>query len=263
MLPDFILTGCDKMTKVILSGCCGKMGKAVTNAVNEKEDIKIVAGVDVFECDTLPYPVFPAFNEVACDADVIIDFSNPSALQSILDYATSHNIPAILCATGYTDEQNKMIEKASESVAIFRSGNMSLGINLLSELAKAAAKVLGGSFDVEIVEAHHNLKIDAPSGTAIMLEKAVADGLDYNPELVYDRHNRSQKRDKHEIGMHSIRGGTIVGEHEIIFAGNDEIIKLSHTALSKNVFAVGAVNAAIYMKDKKSGMYDMSDVING
>lgn len=251
------------MTKVILSGCCGKMGAAVTNAVKARDDIQITAGVDVFECDTLPYPVFPAFSEVSCEADVIIDFSNPSALSSILDYAVKNNIPAVLCATGYTAEQNKMIEEASEKVAMFRSGNMSLGINLLSELAKAAAKILGGSFDVEIVEAHHNLKLDAPSGTAIMLEKAVEAGLDYAPELVYDRHDRSQKRDKHEIGMHSIRGGTIVGEHEIIFAGNDEIIKLSHTALSKNVFAVGAVNAAVYMKNKPAGMYDMSDVING
>lgn len=251
------------MVKVILSGCCGKMGNAVTNAASNRDDIKIVAGVDVCECDRLPYPVFPAFNEVPCDADVIIDFSNPSALQSILDYSVKNNIPAVLCATGYTTEQNKMIEDASKSVAMFRSGNMSLGINLLSELAKTAAKILGGSFDVEIVEAHHNLKLDAPSGTAIMLEKAVEEGLDYTPELVYDRHDRSQKRDKHEIGMHSIRGGTIVGEHEIIFAGNDEIIKLSHTALSKNVFAVGAVNAAVYMKDKQNGMYDMTDVING
>ncbi len=251
------------MIKAILSGCCGKMGAAVTNAIKNREDIQISAGVDIFECDTLPYPVFPAFNEVSCDADVIIDFSNPSALPSILEYSVKNNVPAVLCATGYTAEQNKMIEDASKSVAMFRSGNMSLGINLLSEIAKSAAKVLGGSFDVEIVEAHHNLKLDAPSGTALMLEKAVEKGLNYEPELVYDRHDRSQKRDKHEIGMHSIRGGTIVGEHEIIFAGNDEIIKLSHTALSKNVFAVGAVNAAIYMKNKTSGMYDMSDVING
>lgn len=251
------------MVKVILSGCCGKMGNAVTNATKGRDDIKIVAGVDVCECDRLPYPVFPAFSELPCAADVIIDFSNPAALTSILDYSVKNNIPAVLCATGYTSEQNAMIEDASKSVAMFRSGNMSLGINLLSELAKVAAKILGGSFDVEIVEAHHNLKLDAPSGTALMLEKAVEEGLDYTPELTYDRHNRSQKRDKHEIGMHSIRGGTIVGEHEIIFAGNDEIIKLSHTALSKNVFAVGAVNAAVYMKDKQSGMYNMSDVING
>lgn len=250
------------MIKVILSGCCGKMGAAVTNAISTRDDIQIVAGVDIFESDKLPYPVFPAFSELPCEADVIIDFSNPSALDSILIYAKDNKTPAVLCATGYTDDQNKKIEEASETVAMFRSGNMSLGINLISELAKVAAKILGQSFDIEIVEAHHNLKLDAPSGTAIMLEKAVEEGLDYNPELVYDRHNRSQKRDKHEIGMHSIRGGTIVGEHEVIFAGNDEIIKISHTALSKNVFAVGAVNAAVYMKNKSVGMYNMNNVIN-
>lgn len=251
------------MTKVILSGCCGKMGAAVTKAVSDRDDVQIVAGVDIFESDSLPYPVFSSISEVPCEADVIVDFSNPSALASILDFAKSKKIPAVLCATGYTSEQNKMIEDTSAEIAMFRSGNMSLGINLISELAKTAAKILGGSFDVEIVEAHHNLKLDAPSGTAIMLEKAVEEGLDYKPELVYDRHARSQKRDKHEIGMHSIRGGTIVGEHEVIFAGNDEIIKISHTALSKNVFAVGAVNAAVFMKDKSTGMYNMSDVIKG
>ena len=250
------------MIKVILSGCCGKMGAAVTNAVSNRDDVQIVAGVDIFESDKLPYPVFPAFSELPCEADVIIDFSNPSALDSILTYSKEKKIPAVLCATGYTEVQNKKIEETSETVAMFRSGNMSLGINLISELAKTAAKVLGQSFDIEIVEAHHNLKLDAPSGTAIMLEKAVEEGLDYAPELTYDRHDRSQKRDKHEIGMHSIRGGTIVGEHEVIFAGNDEIIKISHMALSKNVFAVGAVNAAVYMKNKTTGMYNMNDVIN-
>lgn len=250
------------MIKVILSGCCGKMGAAVTNAVSNRDDVQIVAGVDIFESDKLPYPVFPAFSELPCEADVIIDFSIPSALDSILTYAKEKKIPAVLCSTGYTDDQNRKIEETSETVAMFRSGNMSLGINLISELAKTAAKVLGQSFDIEIVEAHHNLKLDAPSGTAIMLEKAVEEGLDYTPELTYDRHDRSQKRDKHEIGMHSIRGGTIVGEHEVIFAGNDEIIKISHMALSKNVFAVGAVNAAVYMKNKTTGMYNMNDVIN-
>lgn len=251
------------MVKVILSGCCGKMGNAVTNAIANRDDIKIIAGVDMCECDRLPYPVFPSFSEVSCDADVIIDFSHPSALAAILEYSIKNSVPAVLCATGYTDIQNKMIEEASNSVAMFRSGNMSLGINLLSEIAKTAAKVLGESFDIEIVEAHHNLKLDAPSGTAIMLEKAVEEGLNYKPELTYDRHNKSQKRSKHEIGMHSIRGGTIIGEHEIIFAGNDEIIKLTHTALSKNVFAVGAVNAAVYMQDKQVGLFNMADVIRG
>ncbi len=250
------------MVKVILSGCCGKMGAAVTNAISSREDIEIVAGVDIFENSSLPYPVFTDIGEVPCEADVIIDFSNPSALSSILSFSMNKKIPAVLCATGYNNEQNAQIEAASATVAMFRSGNMSLGINLISELTKTAAKVLGASFDVEIVEAHHNLKLDAPSGTAMMLEKAVESGLDYEPELVYDRHSRSQKRDKHEIGMHSIRGGTIVGEHEVIFAGNDEIIKISHTALSKNVFAVGAVNAAIYMANKTCGLFNMNDVIN-
>ncbi len=250
------------MVKVILSGCCGKMGAAVTNSISTRDDIEIVAGVDIFESSELPYPVFADIGEVPCAADVIIDFSNPSALTSILNFSMNKKIPAVLCATGYNEEQNAQIEAVSSTIAMFRSGNMSLGINLISELTKTAARVLGGSFDVEIVEAHHNLKLDAPSGTALMLEKAVEDGLDYKPELVYDRHPRSQKRDKHEIGMHSIRGGTIVGEHEVIFAGNDEIIKISHTALSKNVFAVGAVNAAIYMANKQSGMFNMNDVIN-
>lgn len=249
------------MVKVILSGCCGKMGAAVTNAVKARDDVQIVAGVDILESDSLPYPVFPAFQELPCEADVIIDFSHPSTLTSLLAYAQEKKIPAVLCSTGYTQEQIQTIEKTSESVALFRSGNMSLGINLISELAKAAAKVLGQSFDIEIVEAHHNQKLDAPSGTAIMLEQAVEEGLDYKPELTYDRHSRSQKRDKHEIGMHSIRGGTIVGEHEIIFAGNDEIVKISHQALSKNVFAVGAVNAAVFMKNQKTGLFNMSDVI--
>ncbi len=191
------------MTKVILSGCCGKMGAAVTKAVSDRDDVQIVAGVDIFESDSLPYPVFSSISEVPCEADVIVDFSNPSALASILDFAKAKKIPAVLCATGYTSEQNKMIEDTSAEIAMFRSGNMSLGINLISELAKTAAKSLGGSFDVEIVEAHHNLKLDAPSGTAIMLEKAVEEGLDYEPELVYDRHSRSQKRDKYEIGIQS------------------------------------------------------------
>lgn len=250
-----------ELTKIILSGCCGKMGAAVTAAVSERDDVRIVAGVDIMECATLPYPVFPSFGELAREADVIIDFSHPSALSSLLSYSKEKKIPAVLCATGYSEGQIEEIKNASDTVAMFRSGNMSLGINLISELAKAAAKVLGSSFDVEIVEAHHNQKLDAPSGTAIMLENAVSEGLCYEPTLVYDRHDRSQKRDKHEIGMHSIRGGTIVGEHEIIFAGKDEIVKISHTALSKSVFAAGAVNAAVFMKDKANGLFDMSDVI--
>ncbi len=249
------------MTKIILSGCCGKMGTAVTKAVEQREDTEIVAGIDLKQSASLPYPVFYSFDKIDCEADVIVDFSNPAVLTEMLSFAEKNHIPAVICSTGYREEQVGLINIASAENAIFRSGNMSLGINLISELAKTAACVLGENFDVEIVEAHHNLKLDAPSGTALMLEKAVESGLDYTPEIVYNRHDRSQKRDKHEIGMHSIRGGTIVGEHEIIFAGNDEIVKISHTALSKNVFAEGAVNAAVFMKDKDNGLYDMNDVI--
>ncbi len=251
------------MINVILIGCCGRMGTAVTAAAKNSDNIKIVAGVDVYDSGDRVYPVYGNVADVNENADVIIDFSNPSSLGSVLAYSLKNNVPAVLCATGYSGEDIAAIRGASEQVAMFRSGNMSLGINVLSKLAKAAAEILGGSFDVEIVEAHHGNKLDAPSGTAIMLEQAVAEGLSYEPDVVYDRHDRIAKRPKNEIGMHSIRGGTIVGEHEIIFAGNDEIVKLSHTAMSRNIFADGALRAAAYLAGKAPGMYDMGDVISG
>ncbi len=237
------------------------MGTEVTKAVEASDDIEIVAGVDIAENKNLPYPVFKSFGDINADAQVIVDFSSPSALDDILLFSKKNKIPAILCATGYNDNQIESIKNASKNTAIFRSSNMSLGINLISELAKTAAKILGETFDVEIVESHHNQKLDAPSGTALMLEKAVEEGLNYEPKLIYDRHERLQKRQKNEIGMHSIRGGAIVGEHEIIFAGDGEVVKISHQALSKKVFAQGAIKAAVFMKDKKTGLYDMSDVI--
>ncbi|MCR5783236.1 MAG: 4-hydroxy-tetrahydrodipicolinate reductase [Clostridia bacterium] len=251
------------MLNIILVGCCGRMGTAVTAAAKNADNIKIVAGVDVYDSGDRAYPVYGNIADANENADVIIDFSNPSSLSSVLTYSLKNNVPAVLCATGYSEEDIAAIRGASEKVAMFRSGNMSLGINVLSKLAKAAAEILGGSFDVEIVEAHHGNKLDAPSGTAIMLEHAVEEGLSYDPEIVYDRHDRIAKRPKNEIGMHSIRGGTIVGEHEIIFAGNDEIVRLSHTAMSRNIFADGALKAAEYLAGKAPGMYDMSDVING
>ena len=250
------------MTDIILVGCCGRMGTAVTKAAAGHDDVKIVAGVDIRDSGECPYPVYGSISEVEASADVIIDFSNPASLSSVLDYAAAKKVPAVLCATGYSDDDIAAINAASEKVAMFRSGNMSLGINVLSKLAEEAAKILGGSFDVEIVEAHHSNKLDAPSGTALMLEQSVAKGLSYEPELVYDRHDRREKRPENEIGMHSVRGGTIVGEHEIIFAGNDEIIKLSHTAMSRNIFADGAISAARYLAGKSAGMYDMGDVIS-
>lgn len=249
------------MIRILLGGCCGRMGHAVTKAAAERDDLAVVAGVDVRDDGSHAYPVFASYSDVTEDADVIIDFSAPGALDDLLAFARARQLPAVLCATGYSDEQIEAVRAASAELALLRSGNMSLGINLLSALAKTAAKVLGTSFDVEIVEAHHNRKLDAPSGTALMLEKSIEEGLDYEPELVYDRHERRQKRDHREIGMHAIRGGTIVGEHEIIFAGNDEIIRLSHTAMSRNVFAVGALNAAAFLPGKAPGLYDMSDVI--
>lgn len=250
-----------KMIKLLLSGCCGHMGKTVTALVNSRGGYEIVAGVDIKEDSNLDYPVFASFDEVNVNFDVIIDFSHPSVLSGLLEYTEKNHVPAVLCSTGYSDEQIKKINEASEHCALFRSANMSLGINLLSDICEQAAKILGDNFDIEIIEAHHNLKLDAPSGTALMLEKSVEKGLDYKPELIYDRHDRRQKRAKKEIGMHSVRGGNIVGEHQIIFAGEDEIITFSHSARSKTVFASGALDAALFMAGKTQGLYSMKDVI--
>ncbi|MBE6823967.1 MAG: 4-hydroxy-tetrahydrodipicolinate reductase [Ruminococcaceae bacterium] len=248
------------MTDIILNGCNGKMGAAVTKAVSERNDCRIVAGVDLYG-DNINYKVFRSFSEVDIKADVIIDFSNPSVLDSMLSYAKDNRTPMIICTTGFSDTQVEQIKEASKNVAIFYSGNMSLGINLIIELSKKAAAVFSNNFDVEIIEKHHNQKIDAPSGTALMIADAIADVLP-DSQYVYDRHSYRQKRSKNEIGIHAVRGGTIVGEHEVIFAGHDEILSLKHQALSKDVFAVGAVNAAVYLKDKQSGMYDMGDLLS-
>lgn len=249
------------MTNIILCGCGGKMGAAITAIVNERDDCEIVAGVDVNTSCSRGYQVYTAIADVHEAADVIIDFSHPSTLDSILAYAVEKQVPAILCTTGYSEGQLSQIEEASKKVALFHSGNMSLGINLLIALSRKAAQILGGSFDVEIVEKHHNQKIDAPSGTALMIAKAISEELPYDARYEYDRHSVRRKRERTEIGIHSVRGGTIVGEHEVIFAGHDEVISLSHSAQSKGVFAAGAVNAAVFMKDKPAGLYDMNDMI--
>ncbi len=249
------------MTRIILSGCNGKMGQAIVKCVQKRNDAKIVCGVDVFPSDINDFHVFDDFSKVDIDSDVIIDFSHPSVLDGLLDYAVKNNKPTIICTTGFNKEQVEKIQKASKEVAIFFSGNMSLGINLLLELCKKATSLLGNEFDIEIIEKHHNQKIDAPSGTAYMIADSISDVLEKEPQYVYDRHSYRKKRDKNEIGIHAIRGGTIVGEHEVIFAGHDEIISVKHQAHSKEVFAVGAVNAAIYLNGKSSGMYDMKDLI--
>lgn len=249
------------MTRILLSGCCGKMGKNVIAAVNQRKDCEIVGGVDIVDDTTLGFPVFQNFGEVQVKADVIIDFSNPALLKDLLTYAKESKTSLVLSTTGYTDEQIEDIKQVSEEIAVFFSYNMSLGVSLLCELSKTAAKVLGKDFDVEIVEAHHNQKIDAPSGTAIMLANAVKEELS-DSYFEYDRHAKRQKRNSNEIGIHSIRGGTIVGEHEVIFAGNDEIVKLSHSARSKAIFAQGAVNAAVFINKKCAGIYNMGDLVN-
>ena len=249
------------MIRVILCGCNGKMGKAMSETVEKHEGIEIVAGVDVFTESEHPYPVYSQFSEINTDADIIVDFSDPSALKDLLDYSVEKNLPCIECTTGYSPEHVEMLKKASESIPVFYSGNMSLGINLITELSKIAARVLGEKFDIEILERHHNTKVDAPSGTALMLANSISQELDYPVEYIYDRHSVRKKRDSREIGIHSIRGGNLVGEHEVIFAGEDEAISIKHTAQSKTVLAVGAINAARYLVGKQKGFYSMNDLL--
>ncbi len=250
------------MTKIIMNGCNGKMGQVITRLVSEDDDCEIVAGFDVNNSIENTYPVFTNPDEFTGDADVVIDFSHPSALTNILTYCKKRKLPVILATTGFTNEQKKEFTDASEEIPVFFSANMSLGINLLIALAKKATKLLEGNFDIEIVERHHNQKIDAPSGTALAIADAIDETLSFPAEYVYDRHAVRRKRKKTEIGLHAVRGGTIVGDHDIIFAGNDEVIELKHSAHSKEVFAVGAIKAAKFITDKPAGMYNMNDLIS-
>lgn len=249
------------MKRIILSGCNGKMGRIIADCIKERADCTVVAGIDVTGEAYDAFPVFTSPDQCAADADAIIDFSHPSALASLLEYAVKRNIPAVIATTGLSEAQITLIRETSRKVPLFFSFNMSLGVNLLCELAKKAAAVLGGQFDIEIVEKHHNRKIDAPSGTALMLADEVSAALPERPRYVYDRHSVRQKRGKDEIGIHSIRGGTIVGEHEVIFAGHDEVITLTHTAMSREVFATGSINAAVFLCGQPNGLYSMSDLV--
>ncbi len=249
------------MTKIVICGANGKMGHTVANCINEREDCTVMGGIDAYTAQYADFPIVETPNMLAEVPDVIIDFSNPSSLDALLEYALLNNVALVLATTGYSDAQIAAIQNAAEQIPVFFTFNMSLGINLLVELAKKATSILGGQFDIEIVEKHHNQKIDAPSGTAIMIANAINETLDNEYHYVYDRHARRMKRDAKEIGMHAIRGGTIVGEHDIIFAGNDEVITLSHSAASKTVFAVGAVNAAVYLCGKPAGLYDMKQLV--
>lgn len=249
------------MINVILSGCSGQMGKAITEVAAKDENVVIICGFDKFtDCDR-GYPIYSDFDEYDGPCDAIIDFSNPAALSSVLRYAKKRKLPAVIATTGLSEDQILEINEAAKEIPVFRSANMSLGVNLLVELVKKAAEVLNNNFDIEIIEKHHNLKVDAPSGTALMLADAVNEVVDSSLNYTYDRHSVRRQRDKKELGIHSIRGGTIVGEHDVIFAGNDEIITLSHTATSKKVFAEGAIKAVQYIVNCKPGMYDMKSVI--
>jgi 4-hydroxy-tetrahydrodipicolinate reductase len=250
------------MVNILISGANGRMGRKVLEASLKSQNVKTVCGVDLKEDLSNPLlPVYSSFGDVTEQIDVVVDFSAPPTLDSILQFCTSKNIPAVLCATGYSDEQVQKLKKASEKIAVFRSGNMSLGVNALIDLVKKAALALG-DFDVEIIEKHHNQKVDAPSGTALMLADAVKE-VQPQKYYTYGREGICGKRDANEIGIHAVRGGGIVGEHEVIFASGFETITLKHQATDRSVFADGAIKAAEYLANKKVGLYNMSDVING
>lgn len=250
------------MTRVIMHGCNGRMGQVITDIVAQDENAEIVAGIDIVDNKQNPYPVFTDIWSCNVEADAIIDFASAKAVDTLLDYAAQKGIPVVLCTTGLSEAQIAKTAETSRKVAVLRSANMSLGINTLMKLVQEAAKVLAAAdFDIEIVEKHHNQKLDAPSGTALALADSINEAMEHQYEYIYDRSKVRQKRDKKELGLSSVRGGSIVGEHEIIFAGKDEVVELKHTAYSKAIFAKGAVSAAKFLKGKPAGMYDMSDVI--
>lgn len=251
------------MTNIIMHGCNGKMGRMIAGLIQEDEEIALAAGVDAFDEGKNPFPVFKNIWECDVMADAVIDFSAAPAVDDLLDYCVEKQIPCVLCTTGLSRDQLAKVEDASKKVAILKSANMSLGINMLLKILKEATAVLApAGFDVEIVEKHHRLKVDAPSGTALALGDSINEVLGNEYEYVFDRSTRREKRPQKEIGYSAVRGGTIVGEHDVIFAGADEVVTFSHTAYSKAVFGKGAIQAAKFLKGKPAGLYDMSDVIN-
>lgn len=250
------------MTRVIMHGCNGKMGQTISGLIAADEEIEIVAGVDAYDEGRNPYPVFKTIEECDAAADAVIDFSAAPAVDGLLAYCVKEQIPCVLCTTGLSEEQLRRVEEAAGKVAVLKSANMSLGINMLLKLLKEAADVLApAGFDIEIVEKHHNLKVDAPSGTALALADSINEEMGHSYEYVYDRSQVRKKRDQKEIGISAVRGGTIVGDHDVIFAGADEVVTFSHRAYSKAVFGKGAVQAAKFLAGKPAGMYDMGDVI--
>lgn len=251
------------MVNIIMHGCNGKMGQVITNIVSEDDNAKIVAGVDINPVKLNDYPVFSNICDCNVEADVIIDFAAPAAIPGLLAYSAQNNVPVVLCTTGLSDEQLKMVDETSKKVAILKSANMSLGVNTILKVVNQISKLFADAgFDIEIVEKHHNQKVDAPSGTALAIADSINDALGNEYEYKYDRSGDRIKRPKKEIGISAVRGGTIVGEHEIIYAGTDEVIEIKHTAYSKAIFAKGAVLAAKFLKGAAPGMYNMSDVID-
>ena len=250
------------MVKAIMHGCNGKMGQVISGLVKEDDVIEIVAGIDKFTGIENPYPVFESVEACDVPVDVVIDFSNAAAVDDLLEACEKKGLPVVLCTTGLSEEQIAKVKKTSEKVAVLRSANMSLGVNLLMKLLKDASKVLApAGYDIEIVEKHHNQKVDAPSGTALALADSINEAMDNVYSYTYDRSQERKKRSDKEIGIAAVRGGTIVGEHEVIYAGEDEVIEFKHTAYSKAIFAKGAVSAAAFLAGKEPGLYDMSDVI--
>lgn len=249
------------MTKIVISGANGKMGKNVYSCITQRDDCVVSAGIDINTVKYADFEIYKTAKELPEKPDVIIDYSHPSCLDSLLEYCLTTGTPVVLATTGYSDEQITQIKKAAEQIPVFFSWNMSLGINLLVQLAKKATAILGDQFDIEIIEKHHNQKIDAPSGTALMIANAINETRNNEMKYVYDRHSRRQKREPEEIGIHAVRGGTIVGVHEVMFCGNDETITISHSAASKTVFAEGSVNAAVFIKSQPAGVYDMGNIV--
>lgn len=250
------------MIQIVLVGCAGRMGRVIAECVAARDDCRIAAGVDPVAPGGESFPVYPSCKEVAEQADVVIDFSHPSALRGTVEFAVGRGIPVVMATTGLEQEHKDLLQQAAKTVPVFTSANMSVGINLILELCAKAAQILEDGYDIEIVEAHHNQKLDAPSGTALMLADAIVDACKEPKTLEYDRHPKRQKRSKEEIGMHAIRGGTITGEHSVIFAGRDEIITISHSARSREIFAMGALRAALFLVGKAPGSYCMRDLIH-
>ena len=250
------------MTKIIMHGCNGKMGQVISDIIRQDDEIEIVAGVDIYDEVKNGYPVFKIMADCTVEADVIIDFSNMKAVDGLLEYCSKTAMPVVLCTTGLSEDQLHAATELGKKTAVLRSANMSMGVNTLMQLLTQAVRVLApAGYDMEIVEKHHNQKVDAPSGTALALADVMNEAMDNAYEYKYDRSKEQKKREKNEIGISAVRGGTIVGEHEIIFAGTDEVIEFKHTAYSKAIFGKGAVEAAKFLKGKPAGMYDMQDVI--